>query len=49
MDWNEVGKSALTIAAAVVAPGMSLVTFFLKIRESSGRIRAHNFATGSYA
>jgi hypothetical protein len=49
MDWNEVGKSALTIAAAVVAPGVSLVTLFLKIRESSGRIRAHNIATESYA
>lgn len=49
MDWNEVGKSALPIVAAVVAPGVSLVTLFLKIRESSGRIRAHNIATESYA
>lgn len=49
MDWNEIGRSALTIAAAVVAPGVSLVTLFLKIRESSGRIRAHAIATESYA
>jgi hypothetical protein len=49
MDWNQVGSSALTIAAAVVAPGVSLVTLFLKFRESSGRIRAHTIATESYA
>jgi hypothetical protein len=49
MDWNQVGSSALTIAAAVIAPGVSLVTLFLKFRESSGRIRAHTIATESYA
>ena len=49
MDWNEVGRSALTIAAAVIAPGVSLVTLFLKIRESSGRLRAYTIATESYA
>jgi hypothetical protein len=49
VDWDEVGRSALTIAAAVVAPGVSLVTLFLKIRESSGRIRAHTMATEAYA
>lgn len=49
MDWNELGRNALTIAAAVVAPAVSLVTLFLKIRESSGRRRAHTIATEAYA
>ncbi|MDP9988703.1 heme exporter protein D [Arthrobacter oryzae] len=49
MDWIDVGKTALAVATAVIAPGVSLVTLFLKIRESNGRIRAHTIATESYA
>ena len=49
MDWNEVGKSALAVAPAIIAAGVSLVTLFLKIRESNGRIRVHTIATESYA
>ncbi len=49
MDLNDVGKTALAVAPAVIAPGVSLVTLFLKFRESNGRIRAHTIATESYA
>lgn len=49
MDWTDVGRTAIAVATAVIAPGVSLVTLFLKIRESNGRIRAHTIATESYA
>lgn len=49
MDWNDIGKTALAVGPAVLASVASLVTLFLKIRESNGRIRAHTIATESYA